>query len=224
MTIKVLQNWLPQAKYYLKATYPMNPKGIVVHNTAGASSAMSEAKSMVNNGSPVSFHTVIDEGEAVECIPFNRNAWHAGDGGNGYANRNLIGIEIARSASDEATYLKAEANAVVYIAEVLKQYGWGVDKLYRHKQFSATACPHRTEELGWQRFIAKVKAELEQIKQLSATVKVPSKAQVKWYQKDVDEMKALKLTTGERLGDNLTRGEALALMNRMRKYFINLGK
>lgn len=36
----------------------------------------------------------------------------------------------------------------------------------------ATACPHRTEALGWQRFINKVKKEL-------------------------DEMKALKLTTGE---------------------------
>ena len=213
MTVKIVQNWLPQSKYYHKASYDMQPKGIIVHNTAGAASAMEEANRMINNNSPISFHVVIDEKEVVECIPFRRNAWHAGDGGYGFANRNLIGIEIARSTSPQDLYLKAEANAVVYVAGVLKQYGWGVNRLYKHKQFSATACPHRTEELGWQRFIALVQAELNNFKK---TTKTP-----KWYQKDVDEMKTLKLTTGERLEDNLKRGEAIALLNRMRKYLLS---
>ena len=136
MTVKIVQNWLPQSKYYFKASYDMQPKGIIVHNTAGSASAMEEANRMISNNSPISFHVVIDEKEAVECIPFSRNAWHAGDGGYGFANRNLIGIEIARSTSPQDLYLKAEANAVVYVAGVLKQYGWGVNRLYKHKQFS----------------------------------------------------------------------------------------
>ena len=221
MTVKIMQNWLPQSKYYLKASYDMQPKGIIVHNTAGATSAMEEANRMINNNSPISFHVVIDEKEVVECIPFRRNAWHAGDGGYGFANRNLIGIEIARSTSAQDIYLKTEDNAAAYIAEVLKQYGWGVDKLYKHKQFSATACPHRTEELGWQRFINKVQKELDNSKKQQEVKKPIPKQQPKWYQKDVDEMKALKLTTGERLEDNLKRGEAIALLNRMRKYLLN---
>ena len=222
MTIKIVQNWLPESKYYLKASYDMQPKGIIVHNTAGAASAMEEANRMINNNSPISFHVVIDEKEVVECIPFRRNAWHAGDGGYGFANRNLIGIEIARSTSTQEVYLQAEANAVIYVAGVLKEYGWGVNKLYKHKQFSATACPHRTEELGWQRFIALVQAELNRLKkpsELKPKVVVPSP-----YQKDADKLKKLGLTTGERLNDNLKRGEFFSILNKTLEYLNKKGE
>ena len=216
MTVKIVQNWLPQSKYYFKASYDMQPKGIIVHNTAGSASAMEEANRMISNNSPISFHVVIDEKEAVECIPFSRNAWHAGDGGYGFAHRNLIGIEIARSTSPQDLYLKAEANAVVYVAGVLKQYGWGVNRLYKHKQFSATACPHRTEELGWQRFIALVQAELNRLNK-SSELK-PKVAVSSPYQKDADKLKKLGLTTGERLNDNLKRGEFFSILNKTLEY------
>ena len=222
MTVKIVQNWLPESKYYLKASYDMQPKGIIVHNTAGAASAMEEANRMISNNSPISFHVVIDEKEVVECIPFRRNAWHAGDGGYGFANRNLIGIEIARSTSAQEVYLQAEANAVIYVAGVLKEYGWGVDKLYKHKQFSATACPHRTEELGWQRFIALVQAELNPLKKPSEPkpkVVAPSP-----YQRDADKLKKLGLTTGERLNDNLKRGEFFSILNKTLEYLDKKGE
>ena len=222
MTVKIVQNWLPESKYYFKASYDMQPKGIIVHNTAGSASALEEANRMISNNSPISFHVVIDEKEAVECIPFSHNAWHAGDGGYGFANRNLIGIEIARSTSPQDLYLKAEANAVVYVAGVLKQYGWDVNRLYKHKQFSATACPHRTEELGWQRFIDLVQAELNRLKkpsELKPKVVVPSP-----YQKDADKLKKLGLTTGERLNDNLKRGEFFSILNKTLEYLNKKGE
>lgn len=222
MTVKIVQNWLPQSKYYFKASYDMQPKGIIVHNTAGSASALEEANRMISNNSPISFHVVIDEKEAVECIPFSHNAWHAGDGGYGFANRNLIGIEIARSTSPQDLYLKAEANAVVYVAGVLKQYGWDVNRLYKHKQFSATACPHRTEELGWQRFIALVQAELNRLKKPSESkpkVVVPSP-----YQKDADKLKKIGVTTGERLNDNLKRGEFFSILNKTLEYLDKKGE
>ena len=222
MTYKLVSNWLPSNKRYLKASYDMVPKGIIVHNTASAQSARDVVSQMLSNASPVSFHVAIDENEAVEAIPFSRNAWHAGDGPNGFANRNLIGIEIARSTSPQDIYLKAEDNAAAYIAEVLKQYGWGVDKLYKHKQFSATACPHRTEELGWQRVIALVQAELNRLKKPSESkpkVVVPSP-----YQKDADKLKKLGLTTGERLNDNLKRGEFFSILNKTLEYLDKKGE
>ena len=222
MTYKLVSNWLPLNKRYLKASYDMVPKGIIVHNTASAQSARDVVSQMLSNASPVSFHVAIDENEAVEAIPFSRNAWHAGDGPNGFANRNLIGIEIARSTSPQDIYLKAEDNAAAYIAEVLKQYGWGVDKLYKHKQFSATACPHRTEELGWQRVIALVQEELNRLKKPSepkSKVVVPSP-----YQKDADRLKKLGLTTGERLNDNLKRGEFFSILNKTLEYLDKKGE
>ena len=164
MTYTLTNHWLPASQYPLKAPYAMTPAGIVVHNTAGTASAREEAAAMIASAAATSFHVVIDEAEAVECIPFARNAWHAGDGAAGYANRRLIGLEIARSM-DTATnrFDQAEANAALYIAHVCRQYGWTSAQLHQHNWYSSTACPHRTKT-HWQTFLAQVDeciAELE---------------------------------------------------------------
>ncbi len=164
MTYTLTNHWLPASQYPLKAPYAMTPAGIVVHNTAGTASAREEAAAMIASAAATSFHVVIDEAEAVECIPFARNAWHAGDGAAGYANRRLIGVEIARSmdtASDR--FDQAEANAALYIAHVCRQYGWSSVQLHQHNWYSNTACPHRTKT-HWQTFLQQVDqciAELE---------------------------------------------------------------
>lgn len=164
MTYTLTNHWLPASQYPLKAPYAMTPAGIVVHNTAGTASAREEAAAMIASAAATSFHVVIDEAEAVECIPFARNAWHAGDGAAGYANRRLIGLEIARSmdtASDR--FDQAEANAALYIAHVCRQYGWTSAQLHQHNWYSSTACPHRTKT-HWQTFLEQVDqciAELE---------------------------------------------------------------
>lgn len=164
MTYTLTSHWLPASQYPLKAPYAMTPEGIVVHNTAGTASAREEAAAMIASTAATSFHVVIDEAEAVECIPFARNAWHAGDGAAGYANRHLIGLEIARSMDTASTrFDQAEANAALYIAHVCRQYGWTSAQLHQHNWYSSTACPHRTKT-HWQTFLAQVDeyiAELE---------------------------------------------------------------
>ena len=164
MTYTLTSHWLPASQYPLKAPYAMTPAGIVVHNTAGTASAREEAAAMIASAAATSFHVVIDEAEAVECIPFARNAWHAGDGAAGYANRHLIGLEIARSMDTTSDrFDQAEANAALYIAHVCRQYGWTSAQLHQHNWYSSTACPHRTKT-HWQTFLAQVDeciAELE---------------------------------------------------------------
>ena len=153
MTYTLTSHWLPASQYPLKAPYAMTPEGIVVHNTA---SAREEAAAMIASTAATSFHVVIDEAEAVECIPFARNAWHAGDGAAGYANRHLIGLEIARSMDTASTrFDQAEANAALYIAHVCRQYGWTSAQLHQHNWYSSTACPHRTKT-HWQTFLTQV--------------------------------------------------------------------
>lgn len=156
MTYTLTSHWLPASQYPLKAPYAMTPEGIVVHNTAGTASAWEEAAAMIASTAATSFHVVIDEAEAVECIPFARNAWHAGDGAAGYANRHLIGLEIARSMDTTSDrFDQAEANAALYIAHVCRQYGWTSAQLHQHNWYSSTACPHRTKT-HWQTFLAQV--------------------------------------------------------------------
>ena len=174
MSYKLKNRWLPADKYALKAPYPMTPEGLIVHNTAGSASAMEEAQAMCTNDSAVSFHVVIDEAQAVECVPFARNTFHAGDGSAGYANRHLIGLEIARSAGDPALFAQAEENAICYIAHVCLQYGWTSAQLHQHNWYSATECPHKTRD-HWQDFLAKVDANIAELRaQASANPAAPA--------------------------------------------------
>ena len=143
MSYKIRQQWLPASKYPIKAPHAMKAEYITVHNTANDASAKNEANYMLSNDKQVSYHVAIDDVEAVEMIPFARNAWHAGDGANGAGNRKSIGIEICYSKSGGDRYKKAEANAIEYIAHALIQLGLKPDRVRYHKEWSGKNCPHR---------------------------------------------------------------------------------
>lgn len=154
------QMLIDPSKYGVKCPYTMTPKGICIHNTANDAPAANEIKYMQSNNNEVSFHIAIDDVEAIQGIPFNRNAWHAGDGGSGNGNRNYIAIEICYSESGGDKFINAEKRAAKEVAALLKQYGWGIDKVKKHQDFSNKYCPHRTLDMGWQRFLNMVQAEL----------------------------------------------------------------
>ena len=116
-------------------------------------------KYMIGNNNQVSFHVAVDDKEAVQGIPFGRNAWHAGDG-NGKGNRSSIAIEICYSKSGGERFDKAERNAAELIAGMLKERGWGIDKVKKHQDWSGKYCPHRTLDMGWQRFLDMVSSFL----------------------------------------------------------------
>jgi len=147
------QNLLPASKYLIKSPYNMTPQYITVHNTANDASAENEIRYMLTNDNQVSYHVAVDDKEAIQVIPFNRNAWHCGDGqGNG--NRQSIGIEICYSKSGGSRYVAAEENAVQYIAKLLKQYGWGIERVRKHQDWNGKYCPHRIlEECRWNSFL-----------------------------------------------------------------------
>ena len=92
-------------------------------------------------------HVAVDDKEAVQAIPFNRNAWNAGDG-LGPGNTSSISIEICYSKSGGARFDEAEKNASEYVAGVLEQYGWGIDRVITHQHWSGKYCPHRTLDKG----------------------------------------------------------------------------
>lgn len=154
----------PSYKYPTKCPYDMNPEGITIHNTANDASAVAEISYMIGNNNQVSFHAAVDDTQIVTGIPFNKNAWHAGDGANGYGNRKTIGIEICYSLSGGSRFLQAEKNAAWYVAYLMKQYGWGFDRISDHRigthqNRSGKYCPHRTLDMGLDRFWNMVKEE-----------------------------------------------------------------
>lgn len=158
--MEIRQMLVDKSKYNIKCPYSMTPKFIIVHNTENDASANNEISYMRNNNDEVSFHVAVDDKEAVQGIPFNRNSWNAGDGGKGKGNRYGIAIEICYSKSGGERFIKAEQNAAKLIAQLLKERGWGIDKVTKHQDYSGKYCPRRTLDMGWERFLNMIRAEL----------------------------------------------------------------
>ena len=157
--MNIVKKIVPESKYNIKCPYEMKPTRIVVHNTANDATARNEIAYMTNNNYETSFHYAVDDKEIVQGIEENRNAWHASDG-NGKGNREGIAIEICYSKSGGDRFIKAEKNAVELIVDILKRYNWGIDKVTKHQDYTNKYCPHRTLDMGWDRFIKMIEDKL----------------------------------------------------------------
>ena len=157
MSYKFVSDVLKKDMWGIKCPHTMTPEFIVVHNTANDASAKDEVAYMKRTIEYTSYHYAIDDVEVRQAIPYNRNAYHAGDGEQGNGNRKGIGIEICYSKSGGSRFEQAEENAAQFIAELLKEFGWGVDRVKKHQDFSGKYCPHRTIDFGWERFIDMVR-------------------------------------------------------------------
>lgn len=157
--VNIIKQIVPESKYGIKCPYKMTPTRIVVHNTANDATARNEIAYMTNNNNETSFHYAVDDKEIVQGIEENRNAWHASDG-NGKGNREGIAIEICYSKSGGDRFIKAEQNAVDLIVYLLKKYNWGIDKVTKHQDYTNKYCPHRTLDLGWDRFIKMIEDKI----------------------------------------------------------------
>ena len=160
---------VPQSKWNIKCPYTMEADGICVHNTANKASAMAEVSYMIGNNNQVSYHYAIDDYRIVQGVEENRNTWHASDGGNGKGNRKKISIEICYSTGDLEQFKKAELLAAKFIAYKLKEKGWGIDRVSKHQDYCGKYCPHKTLDLGWERFLNLIRAELGQIQTSTPT-------------------------------------------------------
>ena len=182
--MNIVKNLVSESKYSVKCPYAMTPEFIVVHNTANDATAANEVKYMISNNNQVSFHFAVDDKEVVQGLPTDRNAWHAGDGGSGRGNRYGIAVEICYSKSGGARFENAEKNAAKFIAQLLKERGWGVDKVKKHQDFSNKYCPHRTLDKGWASFVNMIKDYLNELNKpvqstQSSSISVGDKVKVK---------------------------------------------
>ncbi len=150
----------PSSKYSIKCPDITTKDGICVHNTANDASAMSEISYMLGNNNKVSFHVAVDNERVVTGLPFERSCYASGDGRYGSGNAHKIHIEICYSKSGGEKFEEAENLASCYIAYLLKQYSWGIDKVFKHQDFANKYCPHRTLDLGWERFLNKIREQL----------------------------------------------------------------
>lgn len=162
------------------------------------------------------------------------------DGINGQGNRKSIGVEICYSKTGGPKYVAAEENAIVYIAHVLKQFNWGVDRVMWHRNWSGKNCPHRIFAEGRadsvKKRIADKLAELNKPSTVKPEAPKPTPKPVtpvtkpkevvqvaepkksnepsKWAKSDVEKAVQLGVSDGSRLRDPVTREEAIVLAMR----------
>lgn len=156
--VSINENLLDQSKYYLKVpseSCAEDMKYIVVHNTGNSAPAENEVSYMINNDNSTSFNAAVDDVEIVIGIPLNRGAFAAGTRD---FNAHGIHIEICYSTLGGEKFDKSEKNAAEYIAQLLKEREWDISHVKKHQDADGKYCPHRTLDLGWDRFINMVKS------------------------------------------------------------------
>lgn len=179
MAYIVKRNLVATDKYSIKCPYQMEAQFVVVHNTANDASAENEVAYMIRNDNQVSFHYAVDDKEVVQGLPTTRNAWACGDGASGNGNRKGIQVEICYSKSGGVRFENAEKNAAQFIAFLLKERGWSVDKVKKHQDFSKKYCPHRTLDKGWVSFVNMVKNFMNGNSYEESSVRVGERVRVK---------------------------------------------
>lgn len=151
-----------QSKWPIKARHPMVAKKVTIHETDNMMPAINEINYMNSNNNQTSYHVAIDEKEAIQGLPFNRNGWHAGDGGNGYGNRNTAAYEICRNYDRNRNsanlieplrtqYMQARENAVKVIAYDMLHHLNVVatlDNIKTHNDWNGKWCPRQILNSG----------------------------------------------------------------------------
>lgn len=96
-----------------------------------------------------SWHFTVDDGKAIQHIPLNEVAWHAGDGYNGPGNRTSIAIEeCVNSDRDAAKTRKNAAELHAFLIKALKLQGGTVNALVQHNRWSGKNCPEVIRNAG----------------------------------------------------------------------------
>jgi N-acetylmuramoyl-L-alanine amidase len=192
----------------------MKAETITIHNTGNPTSTAKNERSWLTNPRNeglASYHLVVDDNEVIECLPFDENSWHAGDGKDGEGNRKSIGIEICESGN----YARAVENAVSLVADMLIERGWGIERLRRHYDWSGKICPRlmydRGAWTGWEGFKRQVQLKLNQ----KDVPKVEKDQSISSWAKEAWEWGIKEgLTDGTSPKDQLTREQFITILFR----------
>lgn len=181
----------------------MKAETITVHSTANLrSTAKNERDWLVNleNQNTASWHICIDDQGAIEAIPLNEVAWHAGDG-QGPGNMTSIAVEICESGDRERTI----DNAIALIAQMLIERDWGVERVRKHQDWSGKYCPRILIE-SWDDFIEKLEEELECLSAIDEEVSTWARDAFKWAVMN-------GISDGSRPKDSVTREEVWTMLH-----------
>jgi N-acetylmuramoyl-L-alanine amidase len=129
----------------------ITPRGLVIHWTANerkGANAVANRNYFNNPTTEASAHYIVDDKQIVRCLPENEMAYHVGAKQykpeavaklSSYPNNCTIGIEMC--VNKDGNFQETYRRTVELAADILKRYGWGVDRLWRHFDITGKNCP-----------------------------------------------------------------------------------
>lgn len=146
-------------------------KYLVVHYTANnGDTARNNCNYYHENVVKASAHFFVDDKEVCCCVPWDNIAWHCGGkkyphsaGGAVFGfctNSNSIGIELCSRKTDTGIYYFTDEvieRAAKFIAQQMKIYGLGIERVVRHYDVTGKYCPAPfIDSWEWKDFKTKV--------------------------------------------------------------------
>lgn len=129
----------------------ITPRGLVIHWTANegkGANAVANRNYFNKPTTEASAHYIVDDKQTIRCLPENEMGYHVGAKSykpealkqlSSYPNNCTIGIEMCVNA--DGSFQETYRRTVELAADILKRYGWGVDKLWRHFDITGKNCP-----------------------------------------------------------------------------------
>ncbi len=204
-------------KDILKIGHSKRPGGIykktsiTIHSTGNEKSTAANERVWLDNPSntrDASWHYVVGAGEVIQAIPENEEAWHSG---TSEGNRYSIGIEIIESGNRE----KVLETAAEFVADLLKKYGWGFDKVKKHYDWTGKDCPRILinknfvkNNMNWNYFTEGIEEYM--VKRYNTIAELPA-----WAKDTISKLvKEGKIANGSKLNITEDMLRVLVIMNR----------
>jgi murein DD-endopeptidase MepM/ murein hydrolase activator NlpD len=145
---------IPASHTHQRTGLPLVPKSTTWHDTdnrdAGAGPDMHEGWMFDGcrdeNGEPTdtSWHFTVGDKKAIQHIPLNEVAWHAGDGRNGPGNQTSLAIEECVNSDRNAAKTRSNtAELHAYLRAKL-----GINETVQHNRWSQKDCPKLIRDEG----------------------------------------------------------------------------
>jgi len=195
----------------------ISPKAVVIHwtaNTNRGANAVANRNYFENHPqNKVSAHYIVDDNQIVQCLPEDEMGYHVGayqyqpkalELLSSYPNNCTIGIEMC--VNEDSDFSQTYRNTVALAADILRRYGWGVDRLWRHYDITWKDCPRyfvndeaarvygfSSASGGWERF----KADVQQALKEEVYDGMFRDMAGHWAERDVEEAAGLGLVAGK---------------------------
>ncbi len=140
--VNIKVRMMPENARARRESKKLRPRFITIHSTANHSStatAMQHSRAL-NNGAfkNRNWHFTVDQHMAVQHIPLDETAWHAGTNAG---NMNSIGIEMCESESRGNNHYRTWDRAAKLTALLMKRYNVRLRYVVPHYHWYGKACP-----------------------------------------------------------------------------------